>query len=177
MTTVIIDFDSKGIYADSRATSSGLTSTNIEGEYNSYDNYVEKIRTLGEGRYSVGCGSLEDYENFVYDMASRITVSIPTKARNSFYVVSENLRGLEVWEYSSIKEPSFFMRLIGRKYKWKIDYHNNTTGYIVAGSGSSYARGALKFGASPEEAIRCAAMCDEYTNNTVVSCILGEIEE
>lgn len=39
--------------------------------------------------------------------------------------------------------------------------------WITDGSGNRFAAGALKQGATPEEAINVASMLDEYTNNVV----------
>ena len=54
-------------------------------------------------------------------------------------------------------------------YSWERIYDRLTLkdSWIIDGSGKEYAAGALKQGATPEEAINVASMLDEYTNNVV----------
>lgn len=160
MTTLIIDFNTKAVYSDSRSTSSkeGTPATKFEEDH-------KKIFPICEGKVITGCGCADTLKLAANGLLNGCLDFLPkTKEYATIYVVSKKGDILEVEQYETKKK-----HWLTGYYSWKRIYDRVTLkdGWITAGSGGDYAAGALKQGATPEEAINVASMLDEYTNNVV----------
>ena len=160
MTTLIIDFNTKAVYSDSRSTSSkeGTSATKFEEDH-------KKVFHICEGKVITGCGCADTIELAAQGLLNGHLDFLPkTKEYATIYVVSKKGDTLEVEQYETKKK-----HWLTEYYSWERIYDRLTLkdGWITAGSGGDYAAGALKQGATPEEAINVASMLDEYTNNIV----------
>ena len=160
MTTLIIDFNTKAVYSDSRSTSSkeGTSATKFEE-----DN--KKIFPICEGKVITGCGCADTLKLAAQGLLNGHLDFLPkTKEYANIYVVSKKGDILEIEKYRTNKRS-----WLTGYYSWERIYERLTLkdGWITAGSGGDYAAGALKQGATPEEAINVTSMLDEYTNNVV----------
>ena len=160
MTTLIIDFNTKAVYADSRSTSSKDGSVVTE-----FKEDARKVYHLGGGKVLVGCGCASAMQKAANNILGGYFDFLPkTKEDVTIYVVSKKGNAIEVEEYTT-KKKNWWTGY----YSWDRVYRQLTTkdSWITAGSGEDYAAGALKQGATPEEAIVVASMLDEFTNNIV----------
>lgn len=161
MTTLIIDFNTKAVYTDSRSTSS--KEGTVAKEFNED---CDKIYHLGNGKVLVGCGCCETINKAANNLLSGKGLDFlpKTKEYATIYVVSKKGDILEIEKYRTNKRS-----WLTGYCSWERIYERLTLkdGWITAGSGGDYAAGALKQGATPEEAINVASMLDEYTNNVV----------
>lgn len=160
MTTLIIDFNTKAVYSDSRSTSSkeGNPATKFEEDH-------QKVFHIGEGKVVTGCGCADTLKLAANGLLNgRLDFLPKTKEYATIYVVSKKGDILEVEEYRTNKRS-----WLTGYYSWERIYDRVTLkdSWITAGSGGDYAAGALKQGATPEEAINVASILDEYTNNVV----------
>lgn len=160
MTTLIIDFNTKAVYADSRSTSSkeGTSATKFEE-----DN--KKIFPICEGKVITGCGCADTLKLAAQGLLNGYLDFLPkTKEYATIYVVSKRGDIIEVEKYTTKKKS-----WLTGYYSWSRVYKQLSTkdSWITDGSGGDYAAGALKQGATPEEAINVASMLDEFTNNVV----------
>ena len=160
MTTLIIDFNTKAVYADSRTTKSQDGNETIR-----FDDSALKIFNI-EGKILAGVGCAEVLSK-VRDnllLSNNFNFIPKTKREATIYLVSKKGDAIEVEEYTTKKKS-----WLTGYYSWSRVYRQLTTkdSWITAGSGEDYAAGALKQGATPEEAIVVASMLDEFTNNIV----------
>jgi hypothetical protein len=164
MTTIIIDIKDKKIYTDKRATFStggDFLTTQFE------DNYVKVVPYLNSFVVSVGC--LTEGEK-VYDLISGISggtkLKTPTRGAKVFVVTLEGST-VQIMKYFTKGTPLWKKVFLGRYFYWSLEISKSLEGYEIAGSGSTYAEGALAAGATPKEAIIAASICDIYTNSNV----------
>ena len=162
MTTLIIDFNTKSVYTDSRSTSSkdGTVAKEFEEDCN-------KIYHLLDGKVLVGYGCYNTINKAAHNLLSNKGLDFLPKTKESsttIYIVSKKGDNIEIEEYKTNKK-----HWLTGYYSWRRTYDRLTLkdSWITDGSGGDYAAGALKQGATPEEAINVASMLDEYTNNVV----------
>ena len=161
MTTLIIDFNTKAIYTDSRSTSSKDGTVAKE-----FDEDCNKIYQLVNGKVLVGCGCYNAIKKAADNLLSNKGLDFlpKTKEYATIYIVSKKGGNIEIEQYETKKKS-----WLTGNYTWSRVYKQLSTkdSWITDGSGRDYAAGALKQGATPEEAINVASMLDEFTNNIV----------
>ena len=161
MTTLIIDFNTEAVYTDSRSTSSKDETVAKE-----FKEGCNKIYHLPDGKVLVGCGCYDTIKKAADNLLSNKGLDFlpKTKEYATIYIVSKKGDNIEVEEYETKKKS-----WLTGYYAWGRVCKQLSTkdSWITDGSGREFAAGALKQGATPEEAIKIASMLDEYTNNVV----------
>lgn len=168
MTTVIVDFKNKKVYADKTRTSlrdctnsflvRAFIGESAIDEYSHFDDGVCKLRTTSDGCILTGVGNADVISAF-----GKYPSCIPDTPKSSTDVVilrsKEN--AVRVIRYSCSDRNKIF----GKK-KWIETVNMKSEGYLVLGSGKNFALGALYSGASPAEAILAASKLDPFTSSS-----------
>ena len=112
----------------------------------------------------VGCAEVLSKVRDNLSLSNNFNFIPKTKRKATIYIVSKKGDILEVEEYATKKRS-----WLTGYFSWSRVYKQLSTkdSWITDGSGREFAAGALKQGATPEEAINVASMLDEYTNNVV----------
>lgn len=171
MTTIVIDGKSKTVYADDMGTgnhthtfSKNLSLT--KHEWVSYIGEQTKIRIPEDHEKWVitGSGSRDTLDTFADVYPRAIPTPDKSTLNTNVFVVMPKNDGLQVVRYNTKIVGKIFKRA-----KWVHETHILNSGFIVSGSGSDYAYGALMAGVSPEEAIIAASKVDPFTSGVVQS--------
>lgn len=181
MTTLVVDFEEQKIYTDTQLTKSNplRTERNIFKELfnigksahdcwgRGYDKVTkawvidENTLYTGTGDYDLICEMRQHFEN------ERGLPDINTSGYLGTTLLTLTKVGDKV-VLNSYEVVGDGKTLFGNfKYKWEHLTYRNVQRYHTYGSGMDFARGALNFGATPEEAIIAASKTDLGTNDKV----------
>ena len=160
MTTLIIDFNTKAVYSDSRTTQTQDGNETVRFDEDALKLFKVKDKVLA----GVGCAEVLSKVRDNLIIYNNFNFLPKTKRKAAIYLVSKKGDAIEVEEYTTKKKS-----WLTGYYSWSRVYKQLSTkdSWITDGSGGDYAAGALKQGATPEEAIIVASTLDEYTNNVV----------
>lgn len=172
MTTCIIDVENETVYADDMQTRTSWQEHSFLGILKTKTDEVlqyvptEKVEKTEGGHIITGAGCGRAYKGFVMGYPHSIPKA-PT-CTTHIYVCSKQGETFRVVLYTSVK--GFWGR-----WKWKSEQVCPTSKYLLSGSGSEYAYGALMAGCTPEEAIKAASKCDPSTSANVSSMSFKEV--
>lgn len=166
MTTCIIDMEAEKVYADDMQTRTSWTVNHhmlgmLKTKSDEITQYkpTEKVEKTEEGHIITGAGCGKAYKGFV--MGYPHSIPKAPKSNTSIYVCSKQGETFRVIIYKSVK------RFWG--WKWESEEVSPSSRYLLSGSGSEYAYGALMAGCTPEQAIKAASKCDPSTSANVTS--------
>lgn len=176
MTTIIIDNNTKSIYADSQGTctdwrNSGIVFQNKDFETTTLQHNTEKVFYISkEVGWITGTGNLHLVHECVGLSSQNNKFTLPNISKGYKNVTIINVvvdpeGKIDVMEYeprTKVKHKLF------HKHFWKDKWQRlGDDGALFYGSGSDYALGAYKVCNDPVESIVAASKCDMYTNSHV----------
>ena len=172
MTTVLIDFKEKKIVADKQRTYGMVDSKGDIIEAQVSRGTVCKIKQVTQGVFLVGAGDasevLRQYEILI--VTGMVDKSVEGDC--TLAVVQVKGEGLLVDLYTYRKTRWTWLTGVGRFNREAVQ---GTTSCITFGSGGNYAYGAHKAGCSPEDSVRAASKCDEFTSYEIDVVELEEV--
>lgn len=160
MTTVLICFKEKKIVADRQRTCNRVYGNGVIIDAQVRRDDVCKIKEVTAGVYLVGAGDAAEVLRQYQVLRDTGMVDKSVASKCNLAVVQTKGEGLLVDIYTP--EKTQWTWLTG-KWRFRRETVQGSTNCIAFGSGSDYAYGAFKGGCSPEDSVRAASRCDEFT--------------
>jgi len=166
MTTIVIDFANKVVYADKRSTWTQWNKTFLTDNKNQqWEGLSDKTSKIKHGEFDcgkpfviVGAGDSNLISQFECTYPDR--VPDPKEVGQAvIFVIAEQGHGLRVTEYTPAKKTWW------SKTCWEYTTYIKSQGFLTAGSGGDYAYGALMAGVSPDKVFDAVALCDKGTSS------------